>query len=1414
MRRRLMVATVALLFGAFAPAPAPAAAPRMVATHWTVRDGLPVNSVNDLLQTRDGYLWVSTYDGLVRFDGLHFTVFNQSNTPSLPSNRVLSLREDAAGALWVRTESREVVRITDPLADWERFGTTGEGRHVLTVHLDREGRPWIGTRTGVQRYVKGRLISFAPAEGLRAGLVFCASHGVVWVHSDSLVVRFDGNRRSSYRLPSEKVDFVRAFYELSDGRVLLGTRGGLLAPAGGALTPVDWRSIPDTTRVVYSEEQSRRGDLTGRHLRFFYGPGPGPGGRPRAQATASWVVDPRGVVWRTEGNRLLREDEVVHESRSDAARVLVDREGCVWLGTRSEGLFRFTPSILESVMPVHAGKPLNVYSLEEGADGAMHFAAYGGGAGTWRDGRISAPRPPLLAKAFALCVARLRDGRVLAGTFHGGAWLLRDGDMTPFAPDHLGKLDDVWLAHESRDGALWFGTQQGLWHVKDGRWKRFGTEDGLGSAWVRTCVERAGGELWFGTQGGGVAVWRDGRFETLGAREGLEAPSVRGLFEDDRGIVWIATEGQGLARVALAEGRPLREARVRHVRARDGLLDDVVHIVLADDAGALWGSTNRGLFRVPRAALDAFAAGKLPRVFCTSFTEDDGMPNREANGGPQGAGIRASDGRLWFATQEGAVVVDPRAARASVPTPPTVIEELAAKHVRISGRAKLAKLPAAEREFSISYAGLSLRASRDLRFRYRLLPGSREWTEAGGRRTAYFTHIPPGRHTFEVTTSLPDGDWDGPISRITVEVAPHFWETGWFLGAALLLLSGAARASVRWRERRLLQRQAELTDQVAERTRELVREKHETEAARVEAESARDLAQRSLGTIEGQARALRELNEARTRFFANVSHEFRTPLTLTIGPLEDVLSGQHGEVAGGSRDALEMALRNSHRALRQVNQLLDMAKFEAGGVRLHAREVMLREVLEDVRRAFAPLAERRGVRLSLVAESGSGDAPPLYGDPALLEQVFANLLSNALRHTEAPGEVAIEVHRSGGSEPSGPSGPFVHVRVRDTGSGIAPEHLEHLFERFYQAEGARATGLPSTGIGLSLTQDFVHLHGGRIEVESAPGLGSTFSVHLPLGRAHLSDDALAGEFPGSSVHADWRAEAEAVGAAVARETREVPPGEEGERTTVLVVEDDPEVRSYLSQHLHTRFRVLEAADGTAGLAAVRAHTPDLVVSDVMMPGMDGHALCRAIKDDPETSFVPVVLLTARASVEHRIAGLEEGADDYLAKPFHARELLARVQNLLTLRRRLRERLLAAPAPAPAAGAEAAAEDARPLVRPALVQAESTDAQFLDRLRTIVEARMGEEDFGVQALADAMAMDRSHLYRRLMETSGEGIEAMLRRFRLERAAQLLDAKAGNVGEIAYAVGFKSVSHFCKTFRDRFGATPGGYAARPR
>ncbi|MFN8587100.1 MAG: two-component regulator propeller domain-containing protein [Candidatus Eisenbacteria bacterium] len=1388
--RRARLSLLALLLTSFASL-VHAAGPRLVATHWTVRDGLPVNSVNDLLQTRDGYLWVSTYDGLVRFDGLRFSVFNQSNTPSLPSNRVLSLREDESGDLWVRTESRELVRVADPLEGWERFGATGEGGHVLTLHMARDGKPWIGTRTGVQRWNGRAFEPFAPAGSLTVGALFRGANDELWVHADTTIFHFGARGREAFRIPSTRANFIRAFYGLPDGRVLIGTRGGLLVPERGTLRPVDWATLPDTLAVSSSEESARRGPVRVRELKFFYGRGPD--GEVRAELAASWVVGENGEVWRTQDNWLYRGDERVFQTRSEAARVLVDREGCVWLGTRSDGLYRFTPAVLSSVAPTALDKPLNLYSLYEDRDGRMWFAGYGAGAGVLRDGVAITSPLPLLTRAFALCVAGRRDGTVLAGTFRGGLWSVREGTMTPYASEFLGRSDDVWLIHEDRSGALWVGTQRGLWRARGAEWTRFGTEAGLGSAWVRTCLERRGGELWFGTAGGGIAIWRDGRFETIREKQGLTAPSVRGMYEDERGVVWAGTEGQGLARIDLAEGAPAANAHVSQVRAKDGLYDDVVHAVLGHH-DELWASTNRGLFRVSRAALDAFAAGRQSRVFCNSYSEDDGMPNREANGGAQNAAVRSRDGRLWFATQAGAVVVDPGLARRRVPTPPVVIEEVDAKGLRSSGRRGTVKLAADQRDFSISYAGLSLRASRDLRFRYRLLPGSRDWTEAGDRRTAYFTHIPPGRHTFEVAVSLPDGDWDGPVARVVVDVAPHPWETPWF---ALLALAGAVYAAVwvqRRRERALVSRQRELAAQVDARTAELVREKHETERSRADAETARDLAQRSLGTIEAQARELRDLNDARSRFFANVSHEFRTPLTLTIGPLEDLLEGRHGALADSARAPLELALRNSHRALRQVNQLLDMAKFEAGGMRLRVRALDLAALVRDVTLAFAPLADRDGIALSCETDRGAS-ADRFHGDAALLEQVLANLLSNALRHTPHGGRVRVSVQ----ADPAGTAPAFVHLRVADTGAGIAAADLEHIFKRFWQAEGERAPGFPSTGIGLSLTQDIVHLHGGRIDVTSAPEEGSTFTVSLPLGTTHLAPDQLASAADDSPRNpapaADWRAELEQ---AVASEpvAANVPPADGGERTTVLVVEDDPDVRAYLRGHLEPHYRVLEAPDGLSGLATAREALPDLVVSDVMMPGMDGFELCRTLKADPETEFVPVVLLTARASLEHRIAGLEGGADDYLAKPFHARELLARVHNLLTLRRRLRERL-----------------EPRTF-SPGEVRVASVHEEFLALVRAAIEASIGEEDFGVGELADAVGMDRSQLYRRTMEATGEGAEALLKRYRLERSAQLLEQQAGNVGEIAYAVGFKSVSHFCKSFRDQFGVTPGAWAKGER
>ncbi|MEL7363691.1 MAG: ATP-binding protein, partial [Bacteroidota bacterium] len=433
------------------------------------------------------------------------------------------------------------------------------------------------------------------------------------------------------------------------------------------------------------------------------------------------------------------------------------------------------------------------------------------------------------------------------------------------------------------------------------------------------------------------------------------------------------------------------------------------------------------------------------------------------------------------------------------------------------------------------------------------------------------------------------------------------------------------------------------------------------------------------------------------------------------------------------------------------------------------------------------------------------DAPvPVYFEAVHLEKVLVNILANAFKFTPVGGTIRVELQATRAE---------ARVRVRDSGPGVAPDDLDRLFDRFYQTSESARGGQPGTGVGLALAKELTDLHGGSIAVESEEGFGSTFTVALPLGRRHLNDDQIAPvAAPTHAPRAQQVAhDLDAVLAANIVTTDRLhaePEVMDGDRTTVLVVEDNAEVRAYVRRHLEesdgdaATYRVLEAPDGRAGLDLARRFLPDLVLSDVMMPAMDGFALCQALKSDPETDFLPVILLTARAAAEDKLEGLGIEADDYLTKPFDVRELRARIGSLIANRQRLRERFAQASQALPELSGDGG-------LHATTVDVDSADAVFLERVRSVIEAQMSDDGFSVKQLAEAVGLSRGHLHRQLSSLAGQTPSEAIRSMRLERGAMLLQSEAGTVSEVAYAVGFKSVAHFSNAFAKHYGCRPSAY-----
>jgi signal transduction histidine kinase/DNA-binding response OmpR family regulator len=523
-----------------------------------------------------------------------------------------------------------------------------------------------------------------------------------------------------------------------------------------------------------------------------------------------------------------------------------------------------------------------------------------------------------------------------------------------------------------------------------------------------------------------------------------------------------------------------------------------------------------------------------------------------------------------------------------------------------------------------------------------------------------------------------------------------------------------------------------------------------------------------LAATDVQSKQLEDLYNLKTKFLANISHEFRTPLTLILGPADHLLTKIDDP---DDREQLHRIKRNSRKLLKLINQLLDLSRIEAGEFTLRFSHLDIGLFCLQIASAFESLASQRKIDLIVDAQTGEHH---VYFDPEKMEHVINNLLNNALKFTDK-GSVSLVVKAITAN-----GQPAVEISITDTGIGIHPDKQPFVFDRFYQASEHSGLEYEGTGIGLSLCKELVEMHGGHIGVRSAVGAGATFHITVPQGRAHLNDDQIV---PASTYEVGGPMVA---GSAV---TGDMPEAKDSELPDVLIVDDNRDMLDFLAHQLGNEYDVWRAIDGKHALEIAHERIPDIIISDVMMPVMNGFELCEALKNDIRTDHIPVILLTAMAGTEHRIEGLQAAADDYVQKPFSSAELLARMANLIENRRRLRNKYA----------------DLMTF-KPAEVASSPREAEFLQALNELIETHISDSELDVGMLSQQLGMSKSQLNRKLKNIAGRSPNAYIRSYRLDRARQLMDRGGSTIAEIAYDVGFSSPAYFSKCFKDAYGHAP--------
>ncbi len=1374
-----------------APALLFAQPPPRTAKGWqeiTISDGLSQGMIFDLKQDRKGFMWVATKDGLNRYDGHNFTVFTHDpyNEFSISDNTCSALLVDHGGRLWIGTLTQGL-NLFD--AQTQRFyhidisdrDSPNAGNYeVRFLAEDPDGNIWVNTD-------QDKLFKITLPNALKTGFPTQSNF------TDQL--KFS-------RLPLQGMKANGRAHHLRfepDGRATVGTTYGMYAlnwrqatdirPVNRpAVEPAKWVIVDDDSQGDYwfsVTGESVHGWLRGVYktialpkrynsvvVRFV-------GKNAVAVATVDhlWVMSPADLM--AQDSLTARNAFTVIPPNLFSLKALMqDQTGNLWVGSAGYGLRKFNPRIKQFQAYLPNSSLNHLYQDRQQRTYALKPVQY---VQLNRATNRVVPIPGF---------SQLRieqQHRYLMQDRRGNFWVAYHDQVTrehylmaystdwkpirkhPLPPNTgFGYYGNKII--EDRQGMLWIG-------ATNGNLLRFNPLTGVfqtisyGALLPRSGAETEtyalyfdqAGTLWIGTQKGLIraknplvkpifSLYKNATTD----RQSLSNNFVSCMLDDPNEparYLWVSTKGGGLERLD-KQTRTDGPDQFTHFTEAQGLPNKVVYGMLVDEFKCLWMSTNRGL------------AQFNPKTFkFRNYTKADGLQDDEFN---TGSYFKTDSGELLFGGVNGMNAF--RAKEVTVnngPAQPIHIVDLKVNNeqVVLGGadgilRASIdntAQLDLAHNQngLTLEFAVMDYTNAPKNRYRYRLDGIDENWVEAGTNRFANYAQLPSGTYTLHVMGSADGEVWSKPID-LSIRINPPFYRTWWAYLLYLIVLIAIGWQLYQFQKQRLL-----LQQQV-------------------------DFEQK-------EASRLAELDGLKTQFFANISHEFRTPLTLILGPIEQAVQ----DYAHDAR--FPLIQRNATRLLSLINQLLDLSKLEAGQLRPEPEPGDLAGFFRTLASSFTSLAESRKIRFTFTQNETKRQAD---FDRDKLEKIVSNLLSNAFKFTPSGNEVRMMVHYP----TIGQSG-LMQCTIEDTGIGIAPQYLPHIFERFYQVEGQINRPYEGTGLGLALVNELVKVLGGSVDVVSAEGVGTSFMVILPVvevGESGVRVTPTLVSRDRSSLHQTPPPDLPFTSQA-SKMKMDVP--QTYSENVLLIIDDNDDIRAYVRSVFETDYQVIEAVDGQEGLEKATASQPDIVICDLMMPRLDGFGFCRALKKQEATSHIPVVMLTAKATLEDRIEGFDLGADDYLTKPFNRAEIQARVRNLVQQRQRLYQRFATLPLPALETGS---APQPVEVAKPGLIAAEQ---KFLDRITAEVMQHLDNADFTVEALAEAMNMSRAQLHRKLKAIANTTATNLIRDIRLAKAADLLAAGEDNVSQVAFGVGFDSLSYFAKVFQERYGVLPSQYGKNP-
>ena len=1314
--------------------------------HLEVSDGLSNNSVNTICKDRDGFMWFGTTTGLNRYDGYTFKIYQHAeNDPgSLPDNYITDIVEMPDGRFWVNTgrgyvlfDKEQDCFITDVTGFMKNLESGGVPEQVF---VDREGNTCLSVAgEGCYRYKEGgKRLFFSYVE-----------------HS----------------LPEHGVTQIA---ECSDGLLLIYNTG-LLVCLDRATLAIKWKSdeikkyIPAGKTIEFSLFVDRDNCIWAYSLMGI------------------WAYDCGTKSWRTDLTAIWssRPDVIIHA-------VAQDIEGRIWVGKDYDGidvLEKETGKVTSLVAHDDNGRSLphnTIYDLYADRDGIMWVGTYKKGVSYYSE---SIFKFNMYEWGDITCIEQADENRLWLGTNDHGIllWNRSTGKAEPFWRDAEGQLPNPVVSMlKSKDGKLWVGTFNGGLYCMDGsrvRSYKEGVGNTLASNNVWALVEDDKGRIWIASLGGGLQCLEpvSGTFETYtSSNSALLENNVTSLCWVDNNTLFFGTANQGVGMM------DMRTREIKKIQGQSGnvkLSNDAVNHVYKDSRGLVWIATREGLnvYDTRRHVfLDLSSVAEAKGNFIAAITEDqernmwvstsrkvirvtvasdgkgsylfdsraynseDGLQNCDFN---QRSIKTLHNGIIAIGGLYGVNVFAPDHIRYNKMLPNVMFTGLSLfdEAVKVGqsygGRVLIEKelndvenveFDYKQNIFSVSFASDNYNLPEKTQYMYKLEGFNNDWlTLPLGVHNVTFTNLAPGKYVLRVKATNSDGYVGIKEATLGIVVNPPFWMSWW---AYLLYAVGLVIVLF------------------LARYRMLKREREKFHLQQIENEVAKN----------------EEINNMKFRFFTNVSHELRTPLTLIISPLEGMLKETTDELQS---TRLQLMYRNAQRLLHLVNQLLDFRKGEMSTHQLSLSEGDIISYVHSVCNSFLLMADKKHIQFSFF--SGI-DTFSMAFDADKVGKIVMNLLSNAFKFTPEGGRVTVMIEHVAGTPD------ILEIKIADTGIGISDVDKEHIFERFYQAGHKGVEETTGNGIGLSLVRDFVTLHEGEVKVFDNIGMGSVFVIQFPV--KHVETQVQLPEETGMPAGDEEDKE-------MKEEARE-----EMERKNfplLLIVDDNEDFRIFMRYSLELQYRVKLAVNGKEAWEMMQEELPDLVISDVMMPQMDGNELCRLIKQDKRTAHIPVILLTARQNTEAKLEGLQTGADDYVTKPFNMTILVLRIRKLIELSRyhRVTQGMID---PAPSE-----------------IVITSLDEKLIEKAIKYVEDNMSRTELSVEELSRELGMSRVHLYKKLLQITGKTPIEFIRVIRLKRAAQLLRESQLHVSEVAFEVGFNNPKYFSRYFKDEFGVLPSVY-----